>query len=274
MTGDRAAGIIGIDFTSRPQASKPLTCVHARVDGKRLEVLALERWRRFDEFENLLAHPGPWIAGVDFPFGQSRRFIDNIGWPARWAEYVEHVSTLSRSEFRQTLDEYRSKRPAGDKEHRRQADVRTGAISPQKLYGVPVGLMFFEGAPRLSASGVTIPGLHQGDPSRVVVETYPGALARRLLGRRRYKSEKRDDDHDALHAARCELLERLAGPDGERVYGLRVDAPASLAADAAGDEIDALLCAVQAGWAWTRRADGFGAPADADICEGWIAEPP
>jgi hypothetical protein len=51
-----------------------------------------------------------------------------------------------------------------------QTDIAAGSVSPQKLYGVPVGLMFFEGAPR------PIPKLHYGDPKRIVVEAYPGVL--------------------------------------------------------------------------------------------------
>lgn len=33
---------------------------------------------------------------------------------------------------------------------------------------MPVGLVFFEGPPRVLASGVTIPYIHAGDPQRVV----------------------------------------------------------------------------------------------------------
>ena len=62
--------------------------------------------------------------------------------------------------------------------NRRATDIAASSISPQKLYGVPVGLMFFEGAPRLMRLGVTIPGLQSGDPERIVVEAYPGVLAR------------------------------------------------------------------------------------------------
>jgi hypothetical protein len=100
---------------------------------------------------------GPWIAGIDFPFGQARRFIETIGWPCGWADYVRHAQSLTRSGFREALNAYRKTRRSGDKEHRRQTDIAAGSVSPQKLYGVPVGLMFFEGAPRLVASNVTIP---------------------------------------------------------------------------------------------------------------------
>jgi hypothetical protein len=31
-----------------------------------------------------LQRPGLWIADIDFPFGQARRFIETIGWPRSW----------------------------------------------------------------------------------------------------------------------------------------------------------------------------------------------
>jgi hypothetical protein len=36
---------------------------------------------------------------------------------------------------------------------------------------------------------------------------------------------------------------------------------------------DALLCAMQAGWAWMNRSEGFGIPSTLDPLEGWIADP-
>ena len=44
--------------------------------------------------------------------------------------------------LRQALDTYRAGRAYGDKEHQRRTDIAARSISPQKLYGVPVGLMF------------------------------------------------------------------------------------------------------------------------------------
>jgi len=162
--------IYGIDFTSRPRRNKPITCLTCVLEGNRLRIGDLSEWQNFEAFEVALERPGPWIAGIDFPFGQSRTFIENIGWPMTWQGYVGYVKTLDRKGFRDELDNYRANRLAGDKEHRRKTDIAAGSISPQKLYGTPVGLMFFEGAPRLLDAGVTIPGLQQGDPNRIVVE--------------------------------------------------------------------------------------------------------
>jgi hypothetical protein len=155
--------IYGIDFTSTPNRRKPLTCAVCELDDQVLSFVELQTWSSFDGFEASLACPGPWVAGLDFPFGQASRFIETIGWPKLWRDYVTHAASLGRAGFRSALDAYRSGRDVGDKEHRRSVDVLAGSISPQKLYGVPVGLMFFEGARRLVASGMTIPGVMIGE---------------------------------------------------------------------------------------------------------------
>jgi hypothetical protein len=265
--------VYGIDFTSAPKRRKPITCLECRLDGNGLEAGELIEWRDFDAFEDALRKPCPWIAGIDFPFGQSRKFIENIGWPNTWQGYVAHASSLGRKGFRSILDGYRANRPAGDKEHRRATDVKAGSISPQKLYGTPVGLMFFEGAPRLLEAGVTIPGLHQGDPQRIVVEAYPGALARTLIGRRSYKQDTKSKQTQDQREARKELLEKITSRGILATHGLVVSAPRTLADDPGADHLDALLCAVQAAWVWVQRNNNFGVSGQIDPLEGWIADP-
>lgn len=265
--------VIGIDFTSSPSRRKQLTCMRCTLDGNILRAHSLEEWPDFGPFEDALKKPGPWIAGIDFPFGQSRTFIKNIGWQDDWAGYVAHAGSLGRQGFRDELEDYRRHRPFGDKEHRRKTDIAASSISPQKLYGVPVGLMFFEGAPRLIKSGVTIPGLQSGDPQRIVVEAYPGVMARQLVGRTGYKNDTVKKQTKAQHQTRIAMLDHILNGKLEAAYGLRVEASRDLADDPTGDQLDALLCAIQAPWAWTMRNDGYGAPHDADALEGWIADP-
>ncbi len=268
--GDNTRRVFGIDFTSRPTARKPITCVEARLDGRGLEFLALHEWTSFDQFDEFLVSPGPWVAGCDFPFGQARRFIENIGWHSTWAGYVQHVGGLSRPAFRTALDDYRRDRAPGDKEHRRETDVRCGAVSSQKLYGVPVALMFYEGAPRLLASGVHVPPLNEGDSQRVALEAYPGVLARRLVGRRPYKQDTKDKQSKKQLEARKDMLSALR--TSADTLGLSVEAPDVLADDPQGDHLDALLCAVQA--AWSVQQPDWGIPEDVDRLEGWIVGPP
>jgi hypothetical protein len=265
--------VYGIDFTSSPGRGKPITCLACVLDGNRLQAQELSEWKDFEEFEGALRRPGPWIAGIDFPFGQSRHFIESIGWPMTWAGYVEHVKSLGRKGFREALDAYRKSRPAGDREHRRAADIAAGSISPQRLSVTPVGLMFFEGAPRLRDAGVTIPGLQNGDPDRIVVEAYPGVLARSIIGPRSYKQDTKAKQTAEQREERKDLLRKIVEGAAKPHYGITVRAPMELADDPGADHLDALLCAIQAGWAWTRRNDGFGLPWWIDPLEGWIADP-
>jgi hypothetical protein len=268
--------ILGVDFTSSPKPKKPITCLPCVFDGKCLRAEQLEKLCDFDKFERLLREAGPWVCGIDFPFGLARRFVETIGWPPIWREYVLHARSFGRKGFRATLDEYRQQRPAGDREHKRITDEKAGSISPQKLYGVPVALMFFEGAPRLVDANVTIPHLQAGDlqaASRIVVEAYPGVMARRLLGRRSYKNDQQKKQLPDQFAARRELIHAIRSGKMRNFFDFEIDAPVELADDPSGDQLDALLCAMQAAWAWSQRENRFGAPAGIDPLEGWIADP-
>ena len=268
--------IFGIDFTSRPTMRKPITCAACRLTDDRLVFETLEPFADFAGFEAWLSRPGPWVAGLDFPFAQARRFVVNAGWPGDWAGHVAHAAAMGRSGFRAPLEAYKAPRPAGDRQHARGRERQIGAASPQTLYGVPVALMFFEGAPRLLQAGVHLPGLHPGDRGRTCIEAYPGVLARALLAAAGqpgpYKSEARAAQDDGHQRRRRALLTALCGPAGQTRMGLRVEADPALCDDPTGDRLDALLCAVQAARA-LRLGHTDSGPPWADPLEGWIADP-
>jgi hypothetical protein len=265
----------GIDFTSAPKRRKPILCADARLDGDRLRVLALRTLTDFAAFEALLAEPGPWVAGCDFPFAQPRRLAAALGWPTEWETMIRHVATLGRGGFQDALVRYKHPRPAGDREHRRATDAVVGAISPQKLFGVPVAKMFFEGATRLAATPLNIVPMRPTADSRTVVEAYPALLARRVIGRTGYKGDGARHRTPERRLARKRILAGLSDPAAIGAYGLRVDLDGAVSRDAvddaAGDCLDAVLCAVQAAWAF--RHDDWGVPAAADRLEGWIVDP-
>ena len=269
--------IYGIDFTSAPKRSKPIACALCElVDGElRLqEQLAL---LGFDEFEAFLDRSGPWMAGLDFPFGQPRKLIEDLGWPVCWAGYVKHVSGTSLRAFADTLARYRNDRPPGAKHLYRHTDLKANACSPMMLHGVPVGRMFYHGAPRLLRSGASIvPCCPVGD-SRVVVEAYPALVARRFIGPRSYKSDDRRKQTPERREARQALVASLRSDLLQAGYDLQLalgDSQAeSLVGDPSGDWLDALLCAIQAAWAHGRCGQGYGVPRDCDPLEGWIVDP-
>ena len=265
--------VLGIDFTSAPSRTKTLTCAVASFDGVSLEFIEVVRWSSFTGVEAALLTPGPWIAAMDFPFGQSRRLVENMGWPLSWSGYVKHVARMTKSEFRTALIDYKALRPAGDKQHKRACDVLARSQSPQTLFFTPVGLMFYEGAPRLLNAKVHLPPLHDGDTKRVVLEGYPGIAARSLIGATGYKSDAPAKQTTDQLVARKQILSSLLAGRCEEVYGFRLRAPMSLTDDPTGDDLDAMLCAIQAAWGWRFRKQRFGAPVEIDRLEGWICDP-
>ena len=269
--------VYGIDFTSRPSRSKAITCAKCQFDGDRLVVDYLQRLESLDAFGAFLDSPGPWIAGIDFPFGQPRRLVENLNWPGSWAGYVAHVAGLSREGFRGVLEDYKRDRPEGDREHLRLVDHLTGAQSPSKLYGVPVALMFYEGAPRLLRSAASVIPVRPKADDRIVVEAYPAVVARALVGKDRYKPTERGNVQAVARDVRGRIVQRLSDGSLFRRYRLRVDLSESLGRvcidDATGDSLDAVLAAVQAAWSWVRRDGSYGVPQDCDLVEGWIVDP-
>ena len=71
---------------------------------------------------------------------------------------------------------------------------------------------------------------------------------------------------DAIAALRHALQLK---PDSADAWGMLANQ-----LDASGDTLDAVLCALQAAWAWQRRDAGFGEPPQMDALEGWIATVP
>ncbi|MEM9354127.1 MAG: DUF429 domain-containing protein [Planctomycetota bacterium] len=266
--------IYGIDFTSAPRRAKPIVCATCDLSGETLSVVELQTWTNFDSFEQFLASPGRWVAAVDLPLGQPLRLVEALGWPLSWQRYVEHVGRMSKAEFVETIDNYRSQQPPGDKHHPRATDTLTGACSPMMLYGVPVGKMFYEGAPRVAASPASVVPCRPTDDPRTVVEGYPGVVARRLVGRQPYKNDKRPDPQHEL--TRKQILRECEGGGVLAEYGVRLRVPGpireDLIADTTGDRLDAVFCGVQAAW-W--HSTGRRTPPDgiASATEGVIADP-
>ena len=266
--------VFGVDFTSRPRKAKPITCAECRFDGQVLTLTNLDNFSNFAAFETWLDSPGPWIAGLDFPFGQSRKLIQNLGWPATWSDYMALIAAMPREAFVQLLEDYKRNRTFGDKEHLRETDRLAKSASPQKLYNPPVGKMFYEGAKRLYRSSLNIEPLRPTNDNRTVIEVYPAFFIRRYIGRTPYKSDSRSKQSQEKQAARIELIQALQAkafqPEYEFSIALSSEFRDRLVEDVAGDELDAFICAIEAAWSWNQRNENLGIPQYVDPAEGWI----
>jgi hypothetical protein len=269
--------IYGFDFTSVPGPRKPITCAVCQLAESTLTLHACIKLRSFEEFEAFLNRAGPWLAALDFPFGQPRKLISRLGWPETWEGYVQLIAAMGKHSFEHTLTQYCASRPPGDKHHSRVTDVLAASRSPMMLHRVPVAKMFFQGAPRLLASGVSILPSRPTHDNRVVVEGYPALVARRWIDRRSYKSDERAQQTTAKAAARQAILRGLCSPGLLDYYGcafaISTALVGALIEDPMADSLDALLCAVQAAWAYSQRNNGYGIPPHRDPLEGWIVDP-
>lgn len=263
--------LIGVDFSSRPTRRKPIVVAHGKTSGAVVHLSRLERFDHLGAFGSWLTRPGPWIGGFDFPFGLPRELVEQLGWPTEWQACMQHYAALPRATIRDTFAAFCDARPAGGKFAHRACDQPAGSSPSMKWVNPPVAYMLHAGVPLLLTAGLQLPAhRHAGDAQRVVLEAYPGLLARELIGNRSYKSDdahKQTDDRlwvrlaivDALLEGRTRLKLSLALEPGQH---------AALLDDASGDALDAVLCLVQAAWAAGRP--GYGLPAQTDPLEGWI----
>jgi hypothetical protein len=269
--------VYGCDFTSAPSKRKPLTLVSGTLTDERLCIDGAEALPGFTDFEAFLKRGGPWAAGFDFPFGQPLKLIHNLNLPQTWAGYVELIAAMDKREWVARVEAYMAPRAYGDKLHFRQVDRLAGAQSPMKMSFIPTGRMFYEGAPRLLASGVSVIPNHPTGSDRLAFEVYPALVAREFVGRGSgYKSDDIAKQTDKATAKRAAILDGLLTACAN-VYGFRLSVPGDLQDafinDPTGDHLDAMLAAVQAAWAVSQRDDNYGVPLGVSPLEGWITDP-
>jgi hypothetical protein len=224
----------------------------------------------FDSLAQALREPGPWVGGFDVPFGLPRELVEALHWPQPWLPLMRHYAALQRADIRATFKAFCDARPVGAKFAHRACDRPAGSSPSMKWVNPPVAYMLHAGVPLLIDAGLHLPGLHEGDTSRVALEAYPGLLARELIGTRSYKADDAARQTAARLIARKDIVAALE--QGRTRLGLRLKlSPAQherLVEDASGDSLDAVLCLMQA--AWASEQPGYGLPADIDPLEGWI----
>ena len=269
------SSLVGCDFSSAPTVKKPIVLALGSSKDGRVQLSKLQQIDSLAGFDAWLMQPANWTGAFDFPFSLPRELVLHLGWPDIWPALIVHYASLSRLEIRDTFAAFCDARPVGGKFAHRASDGPAGASPSMKWVNPPVAYMMHAGAPRLLAAGVHMPGLHEGDRTRVALEGYPGLLAREILGQRSYKSDDKAKQTPERLIARKDLITALE--HGQTRLKLRLKLTHaqrdSLVDDAKGDRLDAVLCLMQAAWAQTRHEQGapnYGLPDNLDPLEGWI----
>ncbi len=274
--------LLGIDFTSAPKRKSPIAVATGELEKGRLRITSVRGLTNFKQFEAELNTPGPWIAGIDFPFGQPAKLVRALNWPTSWTEYVNKVASMGREEFQSKIEQYCAPRPDRDKHHKRLTDRWAKATSPMNLVNPPVGKMFFEGAHRILHSGASIVPCAPNEDNRIILEAYPKLAAKalapeELAGRKSYKGKPPDEEKLSEHRqARAVIVSALTGKSCRETYGCNVELRQAererLIEDAGADFLDAVLCALQAAWAHSQQPN-YGVPRLCNSHEGWIVDP-
>ena len=270
--------IHGVDFTCAPSRSKRIVIASGPATAHIFALEALESFTDWSAFDSWLLRSGPWVAGFDFPFGQPRELVESLGWPTQWRALIAHYGGIPRREIREHFKAFCDARPAGAKFAHRACDIPAGSSPSMKWVNPPVAWMLHAGVPRLLGAGLHIPGLAIGDRRRVALEAYPGFVARAIVGRASYKSDEKSRQTHARRSARARIVSALESHERMVAWLPRLTLPAPLKraciADASGDTLDAVLCALQAGRGFSQRRRNFGLPRNADPLEGWIVGVP
>ncbi len=267
--------LLGCDFSSSPTRLKPIIMALGECRQSCVRLSKLERLESLDAFGDWLQRPEKWLGAFDFPFGLPRELVTQLGWPTNWSDFMAHYASLSREQIRNTFAAFCDARPTGKKFAHRAADLPAGSSPSMKWVNPPVAYMLHAGTPRLVKAGAHLPGLIDGDITRVALEGYPGLLAREVLGKRSYKSDDKAKQTPERLIARKDLITALE--HGQTRLNLRLKLSHAqrdaLVDDAKGDSLDAVLCLMQAAWAQSQHEKGavlYGLPEALDPLEGWI----
>ena len=267
--------LLGCDFTSNPSKRKAIVMAWGTWQHNRVTLGHLQRCESLQAFKQTLCTKPAWVGGFDLPFGLPRELVEQLGWPTDWLSCIAHYASLSRAQIRDEFAGFCNARPVGGKFAHRATDLHAGSSPSMKWVNPPVAFMLHAGLPLLLEAGVYLPGLHDGDSQRVALEAYPGMWAKRVLGKRSYKSDTPAKHTADRLIARKDLLHALVWGHEQLPVRLKMTTALqdALLTDASGDSIDAVLCMLQAARADQQHQAGqplYGLPTRLDPLEGWI----
>lgn len=272
--------IYGIDFTSAPRSQKPITFASGWFNNNTLTIQHLKQAHTMAQFNCWLYQPDPYVMAIDFPFSLPHDFLRAIDWPLNWESVIQRIESMTIQEFEEMIHHFKASQPPGKKHRFRPVDRIAQAQSPMCMHYTPVGRMFFRGAPYLYHCPASILPLRPRQSSQIIVEGYPALVARFIIGKVSYKSDTRARQTANQQMQRCTLIEGLQSQAFQEKYGFKIDLSnidAQIVIKEKGaDQLDAILCAIQAAWSYRCRDSHWGIPNNINHLpsqQGWIPDP-
>lgn len=269
--------LLGCDFSSAPTRRKPNVLAWGSLRRNVVSLTRLQTCDSLTETAAAWAAEPAWIGGFDLPFGLPRELVETLQWPTEWTALMEHYQRLSRNEIRDAFAGFCAARPVGGKFAHRQTDGPAGSSPSMKWVNPPVAYMMHAGVPLLRQVGASFPGIQPTAQltSRIALEAYPGLLAREAIEKRSYKSDEVAKQDATRLLARKDIITRLEAGTSRLNLRLRLTHAQrdAVTHDGKGDALDAVLCLMQAAWAFGKQQSGhpcFGLPTELDPLEGWI----
>ena len=67
-----------VNFKDKPTLKNPISVAFCDLKKNRLSFHKVKTFSSFPDFEKYLEQKGPWFAGVNFPLGQPRQFLEKM----------------------------------------------------------------------------------------------------------------------------------------------------------------------------------------------------
>lgn len=104
--------IFGVNFKDKPTPKNPISV--AFCDFKKNNGLTVHKVKTFSslpDFENFLEQKGPWFAGVNFPLGQPRQFLEKMALSHEWNHSIKDIHKWKQTGFAKRLNNIRKSQP-------------------------------------------------------------------------------------------------------------------------------------------------------------------
>jgi hypothetical protein len=214
----------GVDFTSSPHGRKSIVVA----SGEDHYCESLTELLTFGDFEEWL-NRAEGIIGIDAPFGFPSLFCAKAYPDLTWAGISASLGLDSGfDDFRVKVDEFKAGRQEGSLEFPRITDREAGGVSAIHVGFPPVGLMAARLLPILNRTPHSIQPMRPSLSKTIIVEVYPGKLAKSLIGPHSYKEKKGSPE------MRKKLLDLLPISLSDAIHEAAINDPL-------GDTIDAVL---------------------------------